>query len=252
LLTNGIISGRRALVTGASSGIGEGVALALGAAGVSVAVTARRAERLSDLVRRIEDAGGQAVAFPADVADEAAATGVVEECVRTFGGLDVLVNSAGVMASGGIEEADVDDWRRVIDINLMAVLYTSKAAIVPMKAQGRGDIVIISSTAAQRASSGRFGPYSTSKAALAVMTEGLRREVADYGIRVCNVAPGPTTSEVAKNIRDPRLRDMVAGHVASEGAMKPEDIAAAILFVVSLPWRANVAELTISPTHNPT
>src|ERR1700741_234453 len=158
----GALAGRVALITGASSGIGEAAAIALAEAGAAVAVSARRAERLQDLVRRIEAAGGKALALPGDVADEAIATRVVEETVARLGKLDILVNSAGVIQAGGVENADTAEWRRVIDINLMATLYTCKAAIGPMRAQGSGDIVNISSTAGRRVA-GVFGPYSTSK-----------------------------------------------------------------------------------------
>jgi len=213
-----------------------------------VAVSAGRAERLQDLVGRIEAAGGQAIALPGDIADEAVATGVVEETVRRFDRLDILVNSAGVTQAGGVENANTAEWRRVIDINLLAILYTCKAAIPPMKAQGGGgDIINISSTAGRRAT-GTFGAYAASKFGLTALTEGLRQEVGGYGIRVCTVEPGATTTEVAEGISDPKFREAIRQHVTKEGAMKAEDIAAAILFVVTLPSRANVSEILIRPT----
>lgn len=243
----GPLAGRVALITGASSGIGEAAAVALAEAGAAVAVSARRAERLEDLVRRIEAAGGKAIALPGDVADEAIATRVVEETVSRLGRLDILVNSAGVIQAGGVENADTAEWRRVIDINLMATLYTCKAAIGPMKAQGGGDIVNISSTAGRRAA-GIFGPYSTSKFGLTALTEGLRQEVGGYGIRVCIVEPGATTTEVAEGLTDPKLKAAMRQHVSKEGAMKAEDVASAIVFVTTLPPRANVSEILIRPT----
>jgi NADP-dependent 3-hydroxy acid dehydrogenase YdfG len=242
-----ILSGRVALVTGASSGIGEGAALALAAAGAQVAVSARRADRLERLVQQIEAAGGKAIALPGDVSDEAVAKKVVADTVQRLGRIDILVNSAGVIQAGGVENADTEQWRRVMDINLMATLYTCTAAIGPMRAQGSGDIINISSIAGRRASS-TFGPYSTSKFALTAMTEGMRQEVGAYGIRVCILEPGATTSEVSEGITDPKYRDSIRKHVNKDGAMKPEDVGAAIVLVVSLPQRANVSEILIRPT----
>lgn len=243
----GTLAGRVALVTGASSGIGEGAALALAAVGATVAVAARRADRLEDLVKRIQSAGGKALALPGDVVDEAVAKGIVEQTVKRFGRLDILVNSAGIIQAGGVENAKLDEWRRVLDVNLLATLYTCTAAIGPMREQGGGDIINISSTAGRRAAA-PFGPYSTSKFGLTGMTEGLRQEVGKYGIRVCIVEPGATTTEVADSITDPNYRKAMQAHVAKDGAMKPEDVADAIVFVASLPRRANVSQLLIRPT----
>lgn len=243
----GTLAGRVALVTGASSGIGEGAALALAEAGATVAVAARRADRLESLVTRIESSGGKALALPGDVVDEAVARRIVEQTVKRLGRLDILVNSAGIIQAGGVENANTDEWRRVLEVNLLATLYTCTAAIAPMRAQGGGDIINISSTAGRRAAA-PFGPYSTSKFGLTGMTEGLRQEVGKYGIRVCIIEPGATTTEVADSISDPNYRKAMQCHVSKDGAMKPEDVADAIVFVLSLPHRANVSQLLIRPT----
>lgn len=244
----GPLTGRVALVTGASSGIGEAAALALAAAGAAVAVTARRAERLEALAAKIEADGGKALALPADVTDERAAYGVVADTVARLGRLDILVNSAGVIqAGGGVEHADTAEWRRVIDINLLATLYTSHAAIPHMRSQGGGDIVNISSTAGRR-SSADFLPYSVSKFGLTALNDGMRQEQGRNGIRVCIIEPGATTTEVAEGITDAAQRERIRQHVSKDGAMKPEDIAAGIVFAVSLPRRANVTQLMIRPT----
>ncbi len=242
------LTGRTALVTGASSGIGEAAAVALAAAGARVAVCARRAERLDELVGRIAAADGEAIALPGDITDESFATGVVEEAASRLGRLDILVNSAGVIQPGRVEDADTEQWRRVIDINLISILYTCKAAIPLMKAQGGGDIINISSTSGRRTPNPVFGPYATSKFGLTALTEGLRQEVGEDGIRVCIVEPGATTTEVAEGITDPTVRDAIRKHVSKEGAMKAQDIAAAIVFVVTLPPRANVSQILIRPT----
>jgi NADP-dependent 3-hydroxy acid dehydrogenase YdfG len=241
------LAGRVALVTGASSGIGAAAAEALAAAGATVALVARRADRLNTLVSRIEERGGKAISLPGDVIDEQVAQGVVTETLGRFGRLDILVNSAGVIDSGGVENADTARYRRVLEINLMASLYTSRAAIGPMRAQGGGDIINISSTAGRRAAV-LFNSYSASKFALTGMTEALRQEVGRYGIRVCIIEPGATTTEVSEGVGDPKYRKFIQEHVSKEGAMKPEDVAAAILLVVSLPARANVSQLLIRPT----
>jgi NADP-dependent 3-hydroxy acid dehydrogenase YdfG len=243
----GILAGRVALVTGASSGIGEGAAIALAEVGAAVAVAARRADRLNALVKKITDMGGKALALPGDVSDESVARDIVAKTVKHFGRLDILVNSAGVIQPGGVENADTEQWRSVIGINLLATLYTCTAAIGPMRAQGGGDIINVSSIAGRRAA-GIFGPYSTSKFGLTGMTEGLRQEVSKYGIRVCIVEPGATATEVSNSISDPVVRKSIHDHVNKEGAMKSEDVAAAIVFVVSLPRRANVSEILIRPT----
>lgn len=241
------LKGRVALVTGASSGIGAAAAEALAAAGATVAVAARRADRLNSLVSKIEKAGGQAIALPGDIIDEQVAQGVVTETLRRLGRIDILVNSAGVIDSGGVENADTARYRRVIDINLMASLYTSRAVIGPMRAQGGGDIINISSTAGRRAAV-LFNAYSASKFGLTGMTEALRQEVGRHGIRVCIIEPGATETEVSVGIADPKYRQFISDHVSKEGAMKPEDVAGAILFVVCLPPRANVSQLLIRPT----
>jgi NADP-dependent 3-hydroxy acid dehydrogenase YdfG len=243
----GILAGKIALVTGASSGIGAAAAEALASAGATVVIAARRVDRLEALVHQIESRGGKAFAVPGDVTDEETALGLVTGTVSRFGRLDILVNSAGVIDSGGVENADMARYRRVVDINLLGSLYTCHAAIGPMRAQGGGDIINISSTAGRRAAA-LFNAYAASKFALTGMTEAMRQEVGRYGIRVCIIETGATTTEVSAGVGDPNYRKFIQEHVSKEGAMKPEDIAGAILFVVSLPPRANVSQLLIRPT----
>jgi NADP-dependent 3-hydroxy acid dehydrogenase YdfG len=241
------LDGQIALVTGASSGIGEATAMALAAAGATVAVCARRRERLEALVRRIEAAGGRALALPGDVADEAVAAALVEQVIAHFGRLDILVNSAGIVQAGGIAGADTAEYRRVFEVNLLATLYTCRAALGPMKRQGSGDIVNVSSLAARKSGPG-FNAYSASKHALNAMTDGLRQEVGGSGIRVTILMPGATSTEVADAMEDPVQRAAMQAHVAKEGALAPVDVAGTILFLLSLPRRACVSELSIRPT----
>ena len=199
------------------------------------------------LVTRIKDVGGKALALPGDVAQESVAKGMVAETLQHFGRLDVLVNSAGLIQSGGVENSDTAHWRQLLEVNLLASLYTSQAAITAMRAQGGGDIINVSSTAGRRASAA-FPAYSASKFGLTAMNEAMRQEVGRYGIRVCIIEPGATTTEVAEGIADPAIRRAMREHIGKEGALLPQDVAAAVLFVLSLPSRANVSQLMIRPT----
>ena len=211
------LQGRIALVTGASSGIGEAIVTGLAAAGSTVAATARRAERLDAVVAQVEGSGGAAIALPGDIADPKFAAHVVQDVVERFGRLDILVNSAGIMPEGGVESGDLQTWRRAIDLNLMACLHTCKAVIDPMRKQGGGDIINITSTAGRRAS-GFFGIYSTSKMGLTALTEGLRQEVGGLGIRVCNIEPGATDTPLFENISSRRMSPRLS---SSSSAYRP-------------------------------
>jgi NADP-dependent 3-hydroxy acid dehydrogenase YdfG len=243
----GILAGRVALITGASSGIGEATALALARAGAAVALSARRKDRLDDLAQRIEALDARALVLPGDVVDEAVAAAAVASTVAHFGRIDILINSAGIIQAGGIENANTDEYRRVFEVNLLATVSTCKAALAPMKAQGAGDIINISSLAARK-SGPSFNAYAASKHALNAMTDALRQEVGGFGIRVCILMPGATSTEVADNISDPKYRAAIKAHVGKEGAMAPGDVADAILFALSLPRRTSVSELAIRPT----
>jgi NADP-dependent 3-hydroxy acid dehydrogenase YdfG len=243
----GPLAGQVAVVTGASSGIGEVAALALAEAGADVVVTARRADRLEALVQRIEAAGRKALALAGDVVDEAFATDIIARTIAHFGRIDILVNSAGMIQAGGVENVDTDEYRRVIDLNLLATLYTCRAAIGPMKAQGSGDIINISSLAATK-SGPAFSAYAASKHALNSMTDGLRQEVGGHGIRVSIVMPGATHTEVFNSISNEKVRDTIKTHVSKAGAMAPRDVADAILLMVGMPRRTNVSVIAIRPT----
>ena len=179
--------------------------------------------------------------------EEHDATRAVEDAVGHFGGLDILVNAAGMTQVGKVENADLADWRYVFELNFWAGLYTSRAAIPALKAGG-GDIVNISSTAGRRAVGATFGPYAASKFALTAFNESLRAEVTLAG------HPGLHHRAWRDRHRDPRAHQGREGpgvhqeHVEKDGAMQPEDVAAAIVFVVSLPPRVNVSQLVIRPS----
>jgi NADP-dependent 3-hydroxy acid dehydrogenase YdfG len=243
----GILDGKVALVTGASSGIGEATAVTLAGMGAKVALSARRAERLDALKARIAAAGGEALVLPGDVSEERVAVGLVKDTLTRFGRLDVLVNSAGIMPEGGVTSADAAQWRRVMDLNVLAALYTCQAAVGPMRDQGSGDIINISS-AAGRQVAGLFGIYCTSKHALNAMSESLRQEVGAQGIRVCVIEPGATNTELYECVESEQLRDYVQQLAQGDSSMSAQDIADAVAFVVALPPRTNVTELFIRPT----
>lgn len=241
------LAGKVALVTGASSGIGEAAALCLAEAGATVAMSARRAERLAGLVQQIEAMGGKALAIPGDMAKEDEARAAVEETVAKLGRIDILINSAGVMEAGGIENCDTAIYRKVMDINLMGTVYTCAAAVPHMLEQGEGDIVTISSLAGRKG-----GPmtsaYSASKHAVNFMTDGMRQELGGRNIRVCTLMPGATETEVGDSITDPNWRKAIQAHVSKEGAVKPRDIGETLVFILSMPRRTNISEITVRPT----
>jgi NADP-dependent 3-hydroxy acid dehydrogenase YdfG len=247
---SGILAGKTALVTGASSGIGRSTAVALAAAGAQVAVVARRAERLKELVETIEAAGGKALAYAADVTSEEEATRAVEDSVRHFGGLDILVNAAGMTQTAKVENGILEDWRYVFELNFWASWFTSRAAIPALKVGG-GDIINISSTAGRHAVGATFGPYAASKHALTAFTASLRAEVTEAGIRVSIIEPGATATEIHEHIKDDRVRENTRQHIQKDGAMQPEDIADAIVFMVAMPPRVNISQMVIRPTVDP-
>ncbi len=243
----GQLTGKVALITGGGTGIGEATALALAAAGAKVVVTGRRQARLDEVVAEIAEAGGEALAVQSDVSVEVDAFGAVEQAVTRFGRLDIVINSAGVNEAGGIEALDLAGWRKVIDINLWGTIYTCKAAVPHLKAAGGGDIVNISSTAGRRAA-GLFASYATSKHGVNGFTESIRQELGGDNIRVSVVEPGATETEIASSVSDPKWASMMQAHVSKDGAMQAADIAEAIIFILTLPRRANVSQILIRPT----
>ena len=243
----GQITGKVALVTGGGTGIGEAAALALAALGAKVVVTGRRQARLDEVVAAVVAAGGEALAVAGDVSAEADAFGAVGQAVAHFGRLDIVINSAGVNEAGGIQSLDLAGWRKVIDINLWGTIYTCKAAVPHLKAAGGGDIINISSTAGRRAA-GLFASYATSKHGVNGFTESIRQELGGDNIRVCVIEPGATETEIADSITDPQWSAAIKQHVTKDGAMAASDIADAIIFILTLPRRANVSQILIRPT----
>jgi NADP-dependent 3-hydroxy acid dehydrogenase YdfG len=240
------ISGSVVAITGASSGIGEATALAASRAGAAVALAARRADRIEALAARIEDEGGRAIALPTDVADERSARAFVEHAYEHLGGLDTLVNNAGVMLLGAIEGADTGEWRRMIDVNLFGVLYCTHAALPLMREAGHGHIVNVSSVAGRIVSAGS-GVYNLTKWGVGAFSEALRQETVDAGIRVTIVEPGAVATELLSHNSD-AVREQAAKRFEGVTPLAAEDIADAILFAIRQPPNVSINEVLVRPS----
>jgi NADP-dependent 3-hydroxy acid dehydrogenase YdfG len=241
------LAGKVALVTGASSGIGETTAIALAGAGAAVAIGARRRDRLDALAGKLRDGGARVLQLDLDVTDEEACAAAVARTRDELGGLDVLVNNAGVMLLGTIVGADTEDWRRMIQTNVMGVMYMTAAAIEGMVEQGSGDIVNMSSVAGRQARKGA-GVYNASKWAVNAFSESLRQEVTGRGVRVGLVEPGAVATELTDHITQPDAKAASVQMYTSMRALQPEDIARAVLYLVTQPPHVAVNEILIRPT----
>jgi NADP-dependent 3-hydroxy acid dehydrogenase YdfG len=241
------LSGKAVAITGASSGIGEATALALARAGASVALGARREDRIEALATRIEDEGGTAFAHAVDVADEAQARGFVEATHERFGRLDTLVNNAGVMLLGPVEGTSADEWRTMIGVNLLGLMYCTSAALPIMRAQEGGDIVNISSVAGRFARLGN-AVYAATKFGVGAFSEGLRQEVTEGGIRVIVVEPGYVDTELQSH-NTGEVLDTIQGMRDQIGeVLRAQDIANAIVYAVSQPPYVSINEVLVRPT----
>jgi NADP-dependent 3-hydroxy acid dehydrogenase YdfG len=247
------LTGTVALVTGASSGIGAATARELAEHGASVALVARRKDRLEELAAEIEKAGGTALVVEADIADRNQAEGAVEQVVERFGRLDTLVNNAGLMLLGPVVGADAEEWDRMIAVNLQGLLYTTRAALPHLlRAAEQGprqvaDIVNISSQAGRMASKG-YGVYNLTKFGVNGFTESLRQELAQRHVRVGVLEPGAVETElVGHNTPEVRneLVDPVIGRIE---VLTAEDIADGVAYMVTRPRRTAIGELWIMPT----
>lgn len=243
----GSLEGKVVLITGASSGIGESTALALAAQGAQVAIAARREERLTDLACRISDSGGRALPIVADVTDEAQAREMVRRAHSELGRLDILVNNAGVMYLGPVDGADTEEWRRMLSINVLGLLYATHAALPIMKQQGEGHIVNISSVAGRIARAGS-AVYNLTKWGVGAFSEALRQEVHKEKIRVTVIEPGAVATELLEHITHPEAKRRQLEFAQGMTQLESEDIAAAIVYAVTQPPRVNVNEILIRPT----
>jgi NADP-dependent 3-hydroxy acid dehydrogenase YdfG len=244
------LNGTVALVTGASSGIGEATALALAEEGATVALVARRKDRLEALAERI--GGGRALVIEADVTDEAQARRAVETAAAELGRLDTLVNNAGVMLLGPIVGAPIEEWQRMVNLNVLGLLYCTHAALPHLLAAAEGeprsvaDVVNVSSVAGRLARL-NSGVYNATKWGVGAFSESLRQEVTARHVRVTIIEPGATATELAGHNRPEILQGMAQTFGGIE-LMQAEDIANAIRYAVTQPRHVAVNEILIRPT----
>ncbi|MFJ5304401.1 SDR family NAD(P)-dependent oxidoreductase [Streptomyces sp. NPDC088350] len=247
------LTGTVALVTGASSGIGAATARRLAEHGASVALVARREDRLDDLAAEIEKAGGTALAVGADITDPARAEAAVARTVEHFGRLDILVNNAGLMLLGPVVGADASDWERMIAVNVRGLLHITRAALPHLlDAAERGprrvaDIVNISSIAGRVAWSG-YGVYNLTKFGVNGFTESLRQEVTRRHVRVGVLEPGGVDTELGSHNKPEIQGSMIDPFYETTEVLAPEDIADGVAYMITRPRHASVGELWIMPT----
>lgn len=241
-----------ALVTGASSGIGEAAARALAERGAAVALAARRVDRLQELAGEIAGAGGTALPIEADVSDRGQAEAAVAKTAEELGRLDVLVNNAGVMLLGPVAEAPPEEWERMIHVNLLGLLYTARAALPHLvEAAEKGprrvaDLVNISSVAGRQARKGS-AVYNATKHGVGAFSEALRQEVTRHHVRVSLVEPGAVATELQGHNR-PEVKEEIERRFEDMDILQAEDIADAIAYVVTRPRHVAVNEILIRPT----
>ncbi|MGX5183098.1 SDR family NAD(P)-dependent oxidoreductase [Streptomyces avermitilis] len=246
------LEGTVALVTGASSGIGHATALELAREGASVALVGRREERLTDLASEISSTGGKALVVPADITTAEAAAEAVERTVEGLGRLDTLVNNAGLMLLGPTPGADLNEWQRMVDINLMGLMYTSHAAIPHLvKAAADGprrvaDIVNISSLNGRNAYA-MMAVYTATKFGVTGFSEALRQELAKQHVRVSVVEPGSVDTELRTHNSD-AVQQLLSAGLGDIDRLQSQDIADTVGYIVTRPRHVAVAELLVRPT----
>ena len=246
------LAGTVSLVTGASSGIGEASALKLATLGSTVALVARRGERLQRLAERIAGDGQHPLVIQADVGSQEEAKAAVERTVAEFGRLDTLINNAGVMLLGPVEDAPLEEWRRMLDVNVAGLLYCAHAALPHLlkaadgEPRGVADMVNISSVAGRVARSGS-GVYNLTKHGVGAFSEALRQEVTDRHVRVSLVEPGAVETELSSHNR-PEIREGITQTFTDVKKLAAPDVADAIAYIVTRPRHVAVNELMLRPT----
>jgi NADP-dependent 3-hydroxy acid dehydrogenase YdfG len=246
------LEGTVALVTGASSGIGEATAEILAQHGAAVALVARRIDRLDDLAAKLKSDGASVLPIQADVANREEAYEAVDRVAAEFGRLDTVINNAGVMLLGPIENAPVEEWERMVNVNLLGLLYCSKAALPHLlkaadgEPRGVADLVNVSSVAGRVPRLGS-GVYNATKHAVGAFSESLRQEVTGRHVRVSLVEPGAVTTELVSHNR-PEIRDQMSQRFAGTQRMEATDIADVIGYIVSRPRHVAINEVLVRPT----
>ena len=246
------LDGTVALVTGASSGIGAATAEALAELGATVVLVARRTSRIEELAAKIVAGGGRALAVPADVTREAAARGCVERAVAEFGRLDTLVNNAGTMLLGPAVGAPLDEWQRMVELNLLGLMYCTHAALPVLLSAAASsprqvsDLVNVSSVAGRFPRSGSAG-YNATKFGVTGFSEAIRQEVTKQHVRVAVIEPGAVETELVSHNRA-EIQERHAARFASTRKMEASDIADTIAFIVTRPWYMSINEVVLRPT----
>lgn len=252
MASDAVLDGTVALVTGASSGIGEATARRLAAEGAAVAVAARRVDRLERLVDEIAEAGGTAVAIEADVTDRARAESLIERTVGELGRLDTVVNNAGVMLLGPALDAPIEEWERMVDLNVKGLLYVAKAALPHLVRNAEegprriADLINISSVAGRRPRSGS-AVYNATKFAVGAFSEAIRQEVTERHVRVSLVEPGAVITELSSHNR-PEVLEELKGRFGEMERLEADDIADAISYIVTRPRHVAINEILVRPT----
>lgn len=241
------LQGKKAWITGASSGIGKATAHRLAAAGMNLVLSARRLERLETLAQALKATGVEVTLEPVDVSDRAAMAAVGER-IAAAGGVDLLVNNAGTMPISPILSGRVDEWEQMIDVNIKGVLYAIHAVYSGMAERKQGHIINISSVAA-RTTFQSAGVYAGTKHAVRAISDTLRKEAIRYGVRVTDIQPGSVATELPDSIQHEKIRNAVKANLYADpkGVLQPEDIAEAIYYAASQPEHVDVSELLIRP-----
>ncbi len=246
------LDGTVALITGASSGIGEAAALSLADNGAKVAIAARRVDRLEGLAKRIRDSGGTALVIEADVTDEAQARAMVDRTVSELGRLDTLVNNAGVMLLGPAVDAPLSEWQNMVDLNLKGLLYCAYAAMPHLLAAAEdsprrvSDMVNISSVAGRQTRSGS-AVYNATKHGVGAFSDALRQEVTKRHLRISLVEPGAVATELAGHNR-PEVLETLRTRFSTMERLQAPDIADAITYIVTRPRHVAINEILVRPT----
>ncbi len=240
--------GKRAWVTGASSGIGQAVARALASEGAEVVISARREERLNELAQELQGKGAKVHIETLDVSDRAAMESVAQR-LAAMGGIDILINNAGTMPISPIINGRVDEWDQMIDVNIKGVLYAINAVYSGMAERKQGHIVNVSSIAA-RTTYPSAGVYAGTKHAVRAISETLRKEAIRFGVRVTDIQPGSVDTELPDSIGHEKIRGIVKSNMYGQDAamLKAEDIANAVIYALEQPAHVDVGELLIWPT----
>jgi NADP-dependent 3-hydroxy acid dehydrogenase YdfG len=239
------LDGTVAFVTGASSGIGEATAKALARQGAAVAVVARRKDRLERLAQEIQEDGGKTFAIEEDITDQ-------EQAVSEFGRLDTVFNNAGVMLLGPIEDAPTEEWERMVDLNVKGLLYVAHAALPHLLRAAENsprrvaDLINTSSVAGRRIRSGA-GVYNLTKFGVGAFSEALRQEITGRHVRVSLVEPGAVATELQSHLRD-EIREQAAARFEDVQILQSEDIADAVVYIVTRPRHVAINEILIRPT----